>query len=158
MASKACPWNRLSTRDRKNGAYYKEGFRRVKSSSRGGLVSITSFNEWGEGTQIEPAVPKISLSTTYLDYSPGRPEFYLQLTRDMAEELPTDCGITWCVLFIPLLTSASYANLGLWVGSWLINLSYLADQVVVLSYRQQWVSSTDSIFIQISSSKSETWL
>ena len=88
------PWNRLTARDRKNGAYYKEGFRRAKRSSRGGLVSITSFNEWGEGTQIEPAVPKISSSRTYLDYSPGRPDFYLLLTRDMAEELPTDCGIT----------------------------------------------------------------
>jgi glycoprotein endo-alpha-1,2-mannosidase len=24
------------------------------------VVSITSINEWGEGTQIEPAVPKVS--------------------------------------------------------------------------------------------------
>lgn len=35
------------------------------------LVSITSFNEWGEGTQIEPA----------RDYGPGGPEMYLDLTK-----------------------------------------------------------------------------
>ena len=88
------PWNRLTARDRRDGAYYQEGFRRARESSRGGLVSITSFNEWGEGTQIEPAVPKVASSRTYLDYSPRRPDFYLQLTREMAEQLPTDCGIT----------------------------------------------------------------
>ena len=89
------PWNRLTARERKSGAYYQEGFRRARERSRGGMVSITSFNEWGEGTQIEPAVPKVAASSrTYVDYSPQRPDFYLQLSREMAEELSTDCGIT----------------------------------------------------------------
>ena len=88
------PWNRLTARDRKNGAYYQEGFKRARERTRGGMVSITSFNEWGEGTQIEPAVPKVVTSRNYLDYSPQGPDYYLQLTREMAEELGTDCGIT----------------------------------------------------------------
>ena len=52
------PWNKVTTRERRGGAYYREGFKNAHSHSRGGILSITSFNEWGEGTQIEPAVNK----------------------------------------------------------------------------------------------------
>ena len=69
------PWNRLTARDRRDGAYYQEGFRRARESSRGGLVSITSFNEWGEGTQIEPAVPKMASSELISTFLPGGQTF-----------------------------------------------------------------------------------
>ena len=88
------PWNRLTARGRKSGSYYQEGFGRAREHSRGGFVSITSFNEWGEGTQIEPAVPKTASQREYLDYSPGKPDLYLQLTREMAKKLSADCGVT----------------------------------------------------------------
>ena len=87
------PWNKLTSRGRKNGAYYEDGFRRAKEHNTGGIISVTSFNEWGEGTQIEPAVPKTTELRTYLSYSPQKPDHYLQLTREMANEL-FDCGIT----------------------------------------------------------------
>jgi len=47
------------------------------------MVSITSFNEWHEGTQIEEAVAKTTTdgSYTYLNYEPHKPDFYLQSTR-----------------------------------------------------------------------------
>ena len=41
------------------------------ASSGATLLSITSFNEWGEGTQIEPSV----------DYGDGGPDLYLTITR-----------------------------------------------------------------------------
>ena len=44
------------------------------------LVGITSFNEWHEGTQIEPAVPKHNQGFTYLDYQPLSADYYLKRT------------------------------------------------------------------------------
>lgn len=52
------------------------------------LVAVTTFNEWHEGTQIEPAVPGMSRKVTtfsYLDYEPLDPEAYLEMTRDWSE-------------------------------------------------------------------------
>ena len=43
------PWNKVTSRDRQDGAYYPEGFKNALKHSRGGIISITSFNEWGEG-------------------------------------------------------------------------------------------------------------
>ena len=43
------------------------------------IVSITSFNEWHEGTQIEAAVSKEG----YEDYG-GDPQKYLKLTRKVS--------------------------------------------------------------------------
>jgi len=53
------------------------------------LVSITSFNEWGEGTQIEPAQPWTDArsDTAYQDYggpAEGGPNLYLDITRECA--------------------------------------------------------------------------
>lgn len=88
------PWNKITSHDRKNGVYYREGFKSALKHNSGGFLSITSFNEWGEGTQVEPAVPKQSTRRTYLDYLPERPDFYLQLTRQMSEQLACNSGIT----------------------------------------------------------------
>ena len=73
------PWNDVNTRDRQNGAYYDREFA-AAIAVRPPIVSITSFNEWHEGTQIEPAVPKQIPDFKYLDYSPHDPEYYLDRT------------------------------------------------------------------------------
>jgi len=73
------PWNDVNTRDRQNGAYYDREFAAAIAVSPP-IVSITSFNEWHEGTQIEPAIPKQIPDFKYLDYSPGSPEYYLDRT------------------------------------------------------------------------------
>ena len=52
------------------------------------MVAVTTFNEWHEGTQIEPAVPGITRPSDYipyLDYDPLEPEAYLEMTRDWSE-------------------------------------------------------------------------
>ena len=65
------------------------------------IVSVTSFNEWGEGTQVkslkyfqrlfsfqvEPAVPYGLTNISYNDYSPLPPDYYLKATAKWALEL-----------------------------------------------------------------------
>ena len=78
------PWNNVNTRDRQNGAYYDREFAAAIAAAPP-IISITSFNEWHEGTQIEPAVPKQIPDFKYLDYSPGNPEYYLDRTGYWAD-------------------------------------------------------------------------
>jgi glycoprotein endo-alpha-1,2-mannosidase len=74
------PWNGRNSRSRENGAYYDRAFGAALATSPP-IISITSFNEWHEGTQIEPAVPKRLDDYAYQDYAPRPPEFYLDRTR-----------------------------------------------------------------------------
>uniref|UniRef100_A0A8D0E6Q1 Mannosidase endo-alpha like n=1 Tax=Salvator merianae TaxID=96440 RepID=A0A8D0E6Q1_SALMN len=78
------PWNNHNTRNRVNGKYYETALQ-AALVVRPEIVSITSFNEWHEGTQIEKAVPKKTATRLYLDYSPHQPNLYLELTRKWAE-------------------------------------------------------------------------
>lgn len=74
------PWNKKNTKDREGGGYYEHRFQtgvHVKTD----LLSITSFNEWHEGTQIEKAVPSQTNTFRYLDYAPKESDLYLSLTR-----------------------------------------------------------------------------
>ncbi|CAE7463740.1 Maneal [Symbiodinium natans] len=48
------PWNSHNIRERKGGEYYNRMWS-AAVGSRPHAVSVTSYNEWGEGTQIEPA-------------------------------------------------------------------------------------------------------
>lgn len=88
------PWNQATTKSRNNGKYYREMFQAAKRSRVGGprgkdkgMVSLTSFNEWHEGSQIESAVSKTTDRFTYADYQPNQPEFYLQLTQEIASNM-----------------------------------------------------------------------
>ncbi|XP_071509149.1 glycoprotein endo-alpha-1,2-mannosidase-like [Diadema antillarum] len=81
------PWNGMNTRQRDGGNYYDRAFRaalEVKPS----IITITSFNEWHEGTQIERAVPKKFNNLTYLDYGSQGPNKYLLLTQKWSKTLP----------------------------------------------------------------------
>ncbi|MDO8587467.1 MAG: chitobiase/beta-hexosaminidase C-terminal domain-containing protein [Armatimonadota bacterium] len=61
-------------------------------------VGITSFNEWHEGTQIEPAVPtSFPEGRTYLDYLPDGPTMYIDKTASWAAVLdPAASGKVQC--------------------------------------------------------------
>lgn len=75
------PWNGANTKPRNGGDYYREMWKKAMNIGSE-LVSITSFNEWHEGSQIEEAVRK----NGYDDY--GRnPAFYLQLTKEMVNQM-----------------------------------------------------------------------
>ncbi|KAH9500604.1 hypothetical protein Btru_077070 [Bulinus truncatus] len=79
------PWNDKNTKKRLKGQYYRHSFLAALSVSPQ-FLSITSFNEWHEGTQIEPAVPKMFQDYKYEDYHPSTADFYLTLTRSFIKE------------------------------------------------------------------------
>ena len=72
------PWNDIATRDRGKGAYYRKMLGAAVESGAD-LVSITSWNEWGEGTQIEPA--RAPAGSDHMDYG-ANPNLYLDITRE----------------------------------------------------------------------------
>ena len=80
------PWNVANQRGREDGAYYDRMWDAALDVCAD-FVSITSFNEWHEGTQIEPAVFKTVPGYTYLDYRPHSPGYYLLRTRYWIELL-----------------------------------------------------------------------
>lgn len=107
--SKIRPWNAQSARPREGGEYYRRMWNAALAAAPP-MVSVTSFNEWGEGTQIEEAVPRnvdvgvlaplglalpgdvrqalrLRLPDRYEDYSPEAPDFYMRLTAEFAAAL-----------------------------------------------------------------------
>jgi len=55
------------------------------------IISITSFNEWHEGTQIEAAVSHDrGGGKEYIDYGgTGKQSMYMDLTRELIESMPS---------------------------------------------------------------------
>ncbi|KAG2487884.1 hypothetical protein HYH03_013466 [Edaphochlamys debaryana] len=85
--SKIRPWNTGATRDRESGGRYERAWDAAVAVAAQ-MVSITSYNEWGEGTQIEPAVPRQARhECSYLSYEPHGPFRYMQLTKQYAAKL-----------------------------------------------------------------------
>ncbi len=85
------PWNGKNTKDREDGKYYERSFS-AALDVWAKFISITSFNEWHEGTQIESAVPKSISGFTYEDYSPHQPDYYLAVTRKWSERFTRKQG------------------------------------------------------------------
>lgn len=94
------PWNSHNTKSRRGGEYYQDMLRSALGAGPT-AISVTSYNEWGEGTQIEPAVPHSlplpagpgpgrsrgaqpgdSKLKVYHDYGAGGPGMYISLTRE----------------------------------------------------------------------------
>ena len=85
-------WNTKTTRSRRNGAYYDLAWKTFEQLLENGpegqkLVSITSFNEWHEGTQIESAVTKTARNYTYNSYAPASANMYLDKTKIWIDKL-----------------------------------------------------------------------
>lgn len=81
------PWNGANQRDREGGAYY----RRMAAAAVGispETIGLTSFNEWHEGTQIEPAQPAQAVGFTYRDYGVVKPDGYLKMTKEWIRGFP----------------------------------------------------------------------
>merc|ERR1712179_638473 len=89
------PWNSVNTRERQHGIYYDMAWKSALALAPK-LVSVTSFNEWHEGTQIEPAVPKSiflppnGTEYSYKNYEPENPEFYLLRTSHWVKKYCKD--------------------------------------------------------------------
>ena len=85
------PWNAQNTKPRRDGAYYREMWE-AAIAAKPDVVSVTSWNEYGEGTQIEPVAADRSVARSvqghgpyrYLDYQPHDPFYYVDLTGEYA--------------------------------------------------------------------------
>ena len=76
------PWNSSNTKKRDKGKYYENMFdEAIKTGSK--FIGITSFNEWHEGTQIEPAISKSIGDYKYEDYGDLSPSFYILKTKEL---------------------------------------------------------------------------
>ena len=77
---------------RRDGLTYNDRWESMFAQGREPqMVVITTFNEWHEGTQIEPAQPSALTSEgeAYLDYGDLGPEGYLKLTREWVDHFLT---------------------------------------------------------------------
>eukprot|EP00927_Polykrikos_kofoidii_P077259 TRINITY_DN74218_c0_g1_i1.p1 TRINITY_DN74218_c0_g1~~TRINITY_DN74218_c0_g1_i1.p1 ORF type:complete len:981 (+),score=106.05 TRINITY_DN74218_c0_g1_i1:74-3016(+) len=74
---KVRPWNQASTRKRDGGKYFTRLLEKAVRTAPD-VISLTSWNEWHEGTNIEPSVRRQG----YEDYDDaGGPNAYLDLVR-----------------------------------------------------------------------------
>ena len=83
------PWNEKNTKSRDMGRYYEKMYADAVQTNPD-FVSITSFNEWHEGTQIEPSVPKKIGKYTYEDFGVNTdPLFYIKKTKELVKKYET---------------------------------------------------------------------
>lgn len=80
------PWNSANWKSREGGDYYDRMFSSAIDCNSP-YVGVTSFNEWHEGTQIEPAISKQIDGFEYLDYDGMDSSYYLEATRKWSEQM-----------------------------------------------------------------------
>lgn len=78
------PWNEANFKSRENGKYYEKMFDAAIQVNPE-FIGITSFNEWHEGTQIEPAIPKKIDHFIYEDYGKD-PWMYIKETKRLTDK------------------------------------------------------------------------
>jgi len=108
---------------RRDGAAYEERWQAALDAGvEPALVAITTFNEWHEGTQIEPAAAgaKTGGGHTYADYGKLPPDGYLALTRQWVDRFVAK---TWPAVYrirFRVVTSSDWTTFGLVGGAtWL---------------------------------------
>ena len=85
MDTRIRAWNSRNTAEREGGGDYQRGWRTAVTAGCE-VVSITSFNEWGEGTMIEPAISYNYSGYNYQYYHKDNHQLYLQLTKSWVEQ------------------------------------------------------------------------
>jgi len=107
--SKIRPWNAATRVERRGGATYAAAWEAALAAEPP-VVTVTSANEWGEGTQIAPAAPRaldvdalaargaalpratrerlrLRSADAYEDYGAGGPGLYLEMTARFSARL-----------------------------------------------------------------------
>jgi len=103
------------------------------------MVSITSFNEWHEGTQIEPADQGVERNATevYDDYGDLGPGGYLEMTAELAAGF---LSTRWASNNVPRIrlsveTTSDWTNVVMESGgTWIQPVTVSADGAVPFSY------------------------
>lgn len=89
------PWNEANWRDREGGQTYDRMWEKALEAQPH-AIGVTSYNEWGEGTQIEPAKPWPDPGKVHLDYLPHREEYYLDRTKWWSDKFKAAQGVSTC--------------------------------------------------------------
>lgn len=85
------PWNFQNTKERMHGKYYDRMWK-AAMDLQPAAITLTSFNEWGEGTQIEPARPHTTRNgSRYEDYGEDSENFYMERTHFWSHKLKSGC-------------------------------------------------------------------
>jgi glycoprotein endo-alpha-1,2-mannosidase len=74
------PTDKASVRPRDSGRYYTT-MADLAIAQHPHIITITSWNEWHEGTQIEPAIDHVTPKHRFVGYGAMGPDGYLTLTR-----------------------------------------------------------------------------
>jgi glycoprotein endo-alpha-1,2-mannosidase len=108
---------------RRNGATYNDRWEAALSVGvEPELVTITTFNEWHEGTQIEPAAVGVSngLGYNYEDYGSLPPEGYLTLTSQWVTRFLATSWPETKLMRVRLVTTSDWTVFSLVSGAtWL---------------------------------------
>ena len=75
------PWNTANQREREGGVYYRQ-MAASALAVEPAMIGLTSYNEWHEGTQIEPAEARIAGGFRYRDYGSEGLDGYLTMTAE----------------------------------------------------------------------------
>lgn len=107
------PWNVGNRRDREGGRYYARMWEDALAADAL-YIGLSTYNEWGEGTQLEAAIPrlipvseleesrkalprelrvKLGLRDAYECYSPHEPDFYMMETLKYSARLAQQAGL-----------------------------------------------------------------
>lgn len=104
---------------RENGKTYDAQWQAVLDSGvEPQMMTVTSFNEWHEGTQIEPSMPssEIPSSYAYLDYEDLDPNAYLDATGAWMETIFSHKWPETYPVQIKISTTSDWTTFGLVEG------------------------------------------
>lgn len=105
---------------RRDGDTYNDRWERMFAVGvEPALVAITTFNEWHEGTQIEPAASGMTTPDgyAYLDYETLAPDGYLAMTREWSEAFLAYAWPETTVLRLRMATTSDWTELDLISGA-----------------------------------------
>ncbi len=116
---------------RRDGAAYAERWQAMFDTGiEPQMVAITTFNEWHEGTQIEPAVAGADngASFNYSDYESLPPDGYITLTRQwvdtfLAHEWPQAHKVSFRITTTSDWTAVGLVDGGSWMRPHLVSAS-----------------------------------
>ena len=114
---------------RQGGTTYEDQWREALSTGvEPQMVTITSFNEWHEGTQIEPAAQGADNGRghVYEDYTPLPPEGYLQKTKAWADKLADWDWPVLCPGRIRIRTTSDWTTLKVTSGGGVLRPSRIS--------------------------------